>query len=125
MTYPAGVFEQDSDTLDQSQGNKYQRLLNMLDAKPGQTVLEIGCGWGSFATRAASAGLQVTGLTLSKEQLAWAQDSFAGTPLAQQIELRLQDYRDVTEQYDHIVSIEMFEAVANGGFGKRRILAGA
>jgi cyclopropane-fatty-acyl-phospholipid synthase len=111
MTYSAGVFEHDGDTLEQSQRNKYQRLLNMLNAEPGQRVLEIGCGWGSFAHRAASSGLQVTGLTLSKEQLAWAQHSFVGTALEPQVEFRLQDYRDVPEQFDHIVSIEMFEAV--------------
>jgi len=111
MTYSSGVFEQDGDRLEQSQQNKYQRLLNMLSAKPGQRLLEIGCGWGGFAHRAASAGLQVTGLTLSKEQLVWAQQSFAGTALETQVEFRLQDYRDVSEQFDHIVSIEMFEAV--------------
>ncbi|MGB5832848.1 MAG: cyclopropane-fatty-acyl-phospholipid synthase family protein [Thiohalocapsa sp.] len=111
MTYSAGLFQRDTDTLAQSQHNKYRRLLSMLDARPGQRVLEIGCGWGSFAREAATAGLHVTGLTLSKEQLAWAQAAVAKTPLEPRIELRLQDYRDVSEQFDHIVSIEMFEAV--------------
>ena len=111
MTYSAGLFAQDGDTLQQSQHNKYARLLRMLDATPGQHVLEIGCGWGSFAREAATAGLQVTGLTLSKEQLAWARQAIAGTPLEPRVDLRLQDYRDVDGQYDHIVSIEMFEAV--------------
>ncbi|MEE4379331.1 MAG: cyclopropane-fatty-acyl-phospholipid synthase family protein [Candidatus Competibacteraceae bacterium] len=111
MTYSSAVFEREDDSLEQAQHNKYQRLLTMLDAKPGQRALEIGCGWGGFACQAASAGLKVTGLTLSKQQLAWAQQSVADTPLEPFVELRLQDYRDVTEQFDHIVSIEMFEAV--------------
>jgi cyclopropane-fatty-acyl-phospholipid synthase len=111
MTYSSGVFERDADSLEQAQANKYLRLLELLDAEPGQHVLEVGCGWGSFARTAATAGLEVTGLTLSHEQLAWARKSFAGTPLEDRVELRLQDYRDTTERFDHIVSIEMFEAV--------------
>ncbi|MCF7984937.1 MAG: cyclopropane-fatty-acyl-phospholipid synthase family protein [Thiohalocapsa sp.] len=111
MTYSAGVFEQESDSLEQSQRNKYEKLLAMLDAEPGQHLLEIGCGWGGLAREAATAGFEVTGITLSKEQLAWASETLADTPLADRIELRLQDYRDLTGQFDHIVSIEMFEAV--------------
>jgi cyclopropane-fatty-acyl-phospholipid synthase len=111
MTYSAGLFEREQDSLEQSQHNKYQRLLSMLDATPGQHLLEIGCGWGSFARQAAAAGLHVTGLTLSHEQLKWARDAVTDTPLASRIELRLQDYRDVQQSFDHIVSIEMFEAV--------------
>jgi cyclopropane-fatty-acyl-phospholipid synthase len=115
MTYSCGVFERDADdpeeTLPKAQHNKYQRLLRLLDAKPGQHVLEVGCGWGGFARTAATAGLDVTGITLSREQLAWAEAAVADTPLAKHLSFRLQDYRDVTERFDHIVSIEMFEAV--------------
>lgn len=111
MTYSSAVYERDADSLEQAQANKYLRLLGMLNAEPGQHVLEVGCGWGGFARTAATAGLQLTGLTLSQEQLAYARRRFAGTPLAERVELRLQDYRDVTGQFDHIVSIEMFEAV--------------
>ncbi len=111
MTYSSGVRERDTDGLDQMQRNKYRRLLDMLDAEPGQHLLEIGCGWGAFARQAASDGLRLTGLTLSEEQLAWARQAIAGTALESSIELRLQDYRDVEGQFDHIVSIEMFEAV--------------
>jgi cyclopropane-fatty-acyl-phospholipid synthase len=111
MTYSCGVFERDTDDLAQAQANKYRRLLDLLHAEPGQRVLEVGCGWGGFARTAAAAGLGVTGLTLSQEQHAWSQATVAGTPLAERIELRLQDYRDVSEGFDHIVSIEMFEAV--------------
>jgi len=111
MTYSSGIFEHEGDGLEQSQHNKYRRLLAMLEAEPGQHILEIGCGWGAFARQAAGAGLRVTGLTLSNAQLAWARASVAGTPLETDIELRLQDYRDVDGQFDHVVSIEMFEAV--------------
>ncbi|MBK5942101.1 hypothetical protein CCR96_23235 [Halochromatium roseum] len=107
----AALNDDDDQTLVQAQRLKYQRLLAMLDAKPGQHLLEIGCGWGAMAEAAAEQGLQLTGITLSEEQLAWAKSRFSGSPLAAQVELRLQDYRDVTETFDHIVSIEMFEAV--------------
>ncbi|MGD8206790.1 MAG: cyclopropane-fatty-acyl-phospholipid synthase family protein, partial [Thiohalocapsa sp.] len=111
MTYSSGVFEGDAEDLEQSQRNKYHRLLAMLEARPGQHLLEIGCGWGAFARQAAAQGLRVTGITLSTEQLAWAREAIDGTTLAERIELRLEDYRDSGGLYDHVVSIEMFEAV--------------
>ena len=105
------VADDDDQTLAQAQQRKYQRLLAMLDAKPDQHLLEIGCGWGAMAEAAAERRLRLTGITLSQEQLAWAKARFDDSPFAAQVELRLQDYRDVTETFDHIVSIEMFEAV--------------
>ena len=111
MTYSSGVFEREGDGLAESQHNKYRRLLGMLGAEPGQRALEIGCGWGAFARLAADAGLHVTGITLSKEQLAWARQSVAGTPLEARTRFVLKDYRDLDQRFDHIVSIEMFEAV--------------
>jgi cyclopropane-fatty-acyl-phospholipid synthase len=128
MTYSSAVFDapsataaagRDPDTdasgeeqaLAEGQHNKYRRLLKLLDAKPGDHVLEIGCGWGAMAREAATQGLRLTGLTLSKEQLAWAKQQVAGSKLEPMLDLRLQDYRDVDEQFDHIISIEMFEAV--------------
>ncbi|WP_462322285.1 class I SAM-dependent methyltransferase [Halochromatium sp.] len=103
--------QDDDQALIQAQQRKYRRLLAMLDARPGQHILEIGCGWGAMAQAAAERGLKLTGITLSEEQLRWAQARFKDSPLAPQVELRLQDYRDVSETFDHIVSIEMFEAV--------------
>lgn len=106
MSYSAAIYRPSDDgSLESAQLAKYRRIVNCLHARPGQRVLEIGCGWGGFAEVAEQAGLQVTGLTLSPAQLEWAQKR---VPAA---DLRLQDYRDTTEQYDHIVSIEMFEAV--------------
>lgn len=101
----------DDRALALAQQRKYQRLLAMLDAEAGQHLLEIGCGWGAMAEAAAERGLKLTGITLSQAQLAWARARFDGSPLAAQVELRLQDYRDLTETFDHIVSVEMFEAV--------------
>ena len=106
MSYSAAIYrEVDDGSLETAQHAKYRRILNHLQARAGQTVLEIGCGWGGFAELAVASGLQVTGLTLSPAQLAWAQQRVP------QADLRLQDYRDNREQFDHVVSIEMFEAV--------------
>jgi cyclopropane-fatty-acyl-phospholipid synthase len=106
MSYSAAIYQESADaSLEMAQDAKYRRILNHLQAKAGQRVLEIGCGWGGFAELAIDAGLHVTGLTLSPAQLAWAQKRVP------QADLRLQDYRDNDEQFDHVVSIEMFEAV--------------
>ena len=106
MSYSSGIYRaQDDGSLLSAQHAKYRRILSRLGARPGQRVLEIGCGWGGFAEMAQQDGLQVTGLTLSPAQLAWARQRVP------QADLRLQDYRDTTERFDHIVSIEMIEAV--------------
>lgn len=111
MTYSAACFDQPGMDLAAAQDRKYQRLLAMTGARRGDHLLEIGCGWGGFAETAARRGMQVTGLTLSSAQLGWARQRLDAAGLGQQVELRLQDYRDVTGRFDHIVSIEMFEAV--------------
>ena len=106
MSYSAAIYRDGDDgSLATAQGAKYQRILDRLQARAGERVLEIGCGWGGFAEMAVQSGLQLTGLTLSPAQLAWAQNRVP------QADLRLQDYRDTAEQFDHVVSIEMFEAV--------------
>jgi cyclopropane-fatty-acyl-phospholipid synthase len=112
MSYSAAIFDaKEHSDLEAAQWAKYDRLLDSIDAKPGQSVLEIGCGWGGFAQRAAERGLQVTGITLSDAQLAWAQNRIAQAGLTDRVSLSICDYRDVNGQFDHIVSIEMFEAV--------------
>lgn len=106
MSYSAAIYRSEDDgSLEAAQRAKYRRILDQLEALPGQRVLEIGCGWGGFARMAKDDGLAVTGLTLSPAQLAWAQTKVPGA------DLRLQDYRDLNERFDHVVSIEMFEAV--------------
>jgi cyclopropane-fatty-acyl-phospholipid synthase len=114
MTYSSALFDGSPDqTLDDAQRAKYRRLLNELKLDGvNPSVLEIGCGWGGFAQLAASeAKANVTGLTLSTEQLAYAQQRLADAGLSDQTDLRLQDYRDAHGQFDAIASIEMFEAV--------------
>ncbi|MDN3577313.1 cyclopropane-fatty-acyl-phospholipid synthase family protein [Chitinimonas viridis] len=112
MSYSAALFQPGAEqTLEAAQWAKYDRILDQLNAAPGQTVLEIGCGWGGFAERAAQRGLKVHGVTLSTEQLAWAQARMARLGLSEQVSLTLTDYRDIEGQFDHIVSIEMVEAV--------------
>jgi len=110
MTYSAGVFDRGGALAD-AQARKYERMLELIDPAPGDHILEVGCGWGGFAEYAARRGLRVTGLTLSREQLAYARRRIARAGLASRVEFRLCDYRDFRGEADHIVSIEMFEAV--------------
>ncbi len=109
MTYSSALYTTPNLTLEQAQRAKYQRILDELQVQAGQTVLEIGCGWGGFAEMAAEQGCKVHGITLSSEQLAWAQQRLER--FGEQTVLELRDYRHLEGTYDHIVSIEMFEAV--------------
>jgi cyclopropane-fatty-acyl-phospholipid synthase len=114
MSYSGGLYGDGAGgTLADAQLAKYRRILQRLDAGPGQRILEIGCGWGGFAEVAArEAGVDVLGVTLSPSQLAFAQQRMRQAGLDGQVRLELRDYRDLGEQrFDHIVSIEMFEAV--------------
>ncbi|NQW00253.1 MAG: class I SAM-dependent methyltransferase [Rhodospirillales bacterium] len=112
MSYSAALFEDFSEGHAAAQRQKYVRLAESIDLKAGDRVLEIGCGWGGFAEiAAADYGCSVLCLTLSKEQARYATQRMAGKGLSEQVEIRVQDYRDVDGQYDKIVSIEMFEAV--------------
>ncbi|MBB4285262.1 SAM-dependent methyltransferase [Roseospira goensis] len=112
MTYSSALWETPAQSLADAQAAKYRRLCRSLDLRPGQHVLEIGCGWGGFAEIAAREfGCRVTGITLSREQLSYARARMAAAGLADRVEIRFQDYRDVTGQFDAIASIEMFEAV--------------
>lgn len=111
MTYSSAIFQHHGESLDSAQATKYTRLLDMLEAQPGQRILEIGCGWGGFAIAAAERGIQVDAVTLSPAQLAWAERRIEERGLGDFVTLSLQDYRNLSGSYDHIVSIEMFEAV--------------
>jgi len=105
MTYSSALYAEGDDDLNRAQLRKYDRILNHL-SNCGDEVLEIGCGWGGFAERAADAGRHVTGLTISPSQ-----KGFADARLDGRAEIRLQDYREVDGKFDNIVSIEMIEAV--------------
>jgi len=114
MNYSSALFEGDlARPSAEAQAAKVRRALRECALQPGQRLLEIGCGWGALAeTAAREFGARVTGVTLSQEQLAFAQERLARHGVAQQAELRLQDYRDIADEpYDAIASIEMFEAV--------------
>jgi len=117
MTYSSARFEKRIDNLEAAQLHKVHTLLDRLNLKPGQRLLEIGCGWGTLAIEAAKRGVQVVGLTLSSEQKAWAERKIAEAGLSSRIEIRLQDYRDTAEQFDAVASVEMVEAVGQRWWG--------
>lgn len=112
MTYSSALFEGGDNSLEAAQMSKYRRLLDLLEVTPGQHILEIGCGWGGFAeTAAKERGAKVTGITLSKEQLKFARERIEKAGLSDRVEFKLIDYRDMQGRFDHVASIEMFEAV--------------
>lgn len=113
LTYTCGYWNT-AKTLDEAQEAKLDLVCRKLNLQPGQRVLDIGCGWGSFLKFAAERyGITGVGITVSQEQLTWAQKLCAGLPIT----LRLQDYRAVTEQFDHVVSLGMFEHVGWKNYG--------
>lgn len=112
MTYSSAIFSDGANSLDEAQTAKYSSLAKMLNLTEGQTVLEIGCGWGGFAEYAAKTHKsKITALTISQEQLNFARKRMFENGLNELVEIRYQDYREVTGSYDRIASIEMFEAV--------------
>ena len=112
MTYSSALFTTSQESLEKAQIAKYASMVDQMGVKPGDHVLEIGCGWGGFAEYAAKErGLKVTGLTISKEQLDYANKRIKSKGLSDKVNLKLQDYRDETGVYDGVASIEMFEAV--------------
>ena len=104
MTYSSAIFEEGDNDLERAQNRKYDRVLSRLSK--GEQVLEIGCGWGGFAERAAEQGRHVTGITISPSQRGYADARLDG-----RADILLQDYRKTEGRFDNIVSIEMIEAV--------------
>jgi cyclopropane-fatty-acyl-phospholipid synthase len=112
MTYSAALFPDPAAPLEEAQETKYRSLVERLQLQEGQSLLEIGCGWGAFAEFAAREfGARVTAITISEAQHAFAAARIQAAGLAERVEVRLQDYRDVEGHFDRIASIEMFEAV--------------
>ena len=112
MTYSSALFSTSQESLENAQVAKYASMIDQMGVQPGDHILEIGCGWGGFAEYAAKErDLKVTGLTISKEQLDYAQKRMINKGLEDKVNLKLQDYRDETGIYDGVASIEMFEAV--------------
>jgi cyclopropane-fatty-acyl-phospholipid synthase len=112
LTYTCGYWK-DATNLDEAQDAKLDLICRKLGLKSGDRVLDIGCGWGSFAKFAAEKyGAHVVGITISKEQAKLAQELCKDLP----VEIRVCDYRDMNEQFDHVVSIGMFEHVGYKNF---------
>jgi cyclopropane-fatty-acyl-phospholipid synthase len=108
LNYSSGIYPNPDMSLDTAQLSKNERIAELLDVRGGESVLEIGCGWGALAQHLATQhSCKITGLTLSAEQLAYARDRLSGT----NANILLQDYRDATGSFDRIASIEMIEAV--------------
>jgi len=112
MVYTCGYW-QGAETLDEAQEAKLDLVCKKIDLQPGQRVLDIGCGWGSFAKYAAETyGAEVVGITVSKEQVDLARERCKGLP----VEIRFQDYREIDEPFDHIVSLGMIEHVGSKNY---------
>ena len=109
MTYSSAIFNSTDEELLSAQENKYERILKKLKLKNGDHILEVGCGWGGFMEYAARNGFKVTGVTISKQQYEFAKKRLS--KFGNLAKVKLQDYRDIDGKYNHIVSIEMFEAL--------------
>ena len=114
MTYSCGIFENKDSTMKEASIKKLDSLINKLDVKPGDTILEIGTGWGSFACHAAKEyGCKVVTTTISDSQYDYVKKKISLENLEGQVTLLIEDYRNLTGSYDKIVSIEMIEAVGH------------
>ena len=112
MTYSSALFQNlEDESLESAQKNKYQKIIDSLNLKSGDNILEIGCGWGGFIEHASKLGINVTGLTISKEQFEYASSRITNLGGTQKI--LYEDYRVHEGLYDAVVSIEMLEAVGS------------
>ncbi|MEO9065839.1 MAG: class I SAM-dependent methyltransferase, partial [Burkholderiaceae bacterium] len=113
MVYSCGYFRRDDATLDEAQRDKIDHILRKVLLKPGDRLLDVGCGWGALIIRAAQQGAHAVGVTLSENQYAYAKQRIDELHLSSHCEVRLQDYRDVPEVggYDKVVSVGMVEHV--------------
>ncbi len=111
MIYSSALWQEGDPDLETAQQRKLDRIAGLLRLSGGESVLEIGCGWGALAAHLAERGAKVTGLTLSPSQLKFAREMVSERGLQDRVDLRLQDYRDASGGFDRVVSIEMIEAV--------------
>merc|ERR1711991_1131331 len=117
--YSCAYFKNENDSLETAQNNKIQHIIKKLNIKPNQKVLDIGCGWGSLAIDIAkSAQCEVTGITLSKNQLNYCTQKAKELNLENQLNFKLMDYRELNEKFDRIVSVGMFEHVGRKFYKK-------
>ena len=112
LTYSCGIFNSSKESLEQAQINKYNKLINMVKPLKGDRVLEIGCGWGGFAEHLAkNYDIKLDCITISKKQYQYTKERIRKKKLNHKVNVKMMDYRDLKNQYDIIVSIEMIEAV--------------
>ena len=112
LTYSSAIFENDKFDLEKAQINKYEKLTSLIKPKIGDNVLEIGCGWGGFAEfMGKNYDVKLDCITISKKQFDYAKNRIYKIGLNEKINIKMQDYRDVTNKYNSIASIEMIEAV--------------
>jgi len=110
--YSCGYFKNKNDTLETAQNNKIQHIIKKLSILPNQKILDIGCGWGSLAIDIAkSANCEVTGITLSEKQFNYCTKKVKELNMGNQVKFKLEDYRQLDEKFDRIVSVGMFEHV--------------
>jgi len=119
LTYSSAVYENENDSLEIAQKNKYQKLIDLLNVKDGNKVLEIGCGWGGFSEYLAkNYNVSIDCITISKKQFEFTKKRISDAGLNNKVNVLFLDYRDLEDKYDKIVSIEMIEAVGENYLGK-------
>ena len=118
LTYSCGIFNSLDETLESAQINKYNKLINLAQPKPGSKVLEIGCGWGGFAEQLAkNYDIKLDCITISKKQFEFTKSKINRLGLNHKVNIKMLDYRDIKNKYDNIISIEMIEAVGEKYLG--------
>ena len=112
MTYTCACYPAPDASLEDAQDNKYRLIFDKLRLKPGDRLLDVGCGWGGMVRYAARRGVKATGVTLSREQTPWAQKAIADAGLSDLAEVRFGDYRDIAESgFDAVSSIGLLEHI--------------
>ena len=112
LTYSCGIFEKPGQELEKAQINKYNKLINLINPKSGDKILEIGCGWGGFAEHLAkNYDIKLDCITISKKQFEFTKKRINRLGLNNRVKVKFLDYRDLKDKYDAIASIEMIEAV--------------
>ena len=119
LTYSCGIFDKPGQELEKAQINKYNKLINLIQPKPGDKILEIGCGWGGFAEHLAkNYDVQLDCITISQKQFEFTKKRINLLGLQNKVKVKFLDYRDLKDKYDAIASIEMIEAVGEKNLNK-------
>ena len=119
LTYSCGIFNSTDESLEKAQINKYNKLINLIKPKPGNKILEIGCGWGGLAEQLGkNYDIKLDCITISKKQFEFTKTKINRLGLNHKVKVKMLDYRDVKKEYDNIISIEMIEAVGENYLDK-------